>query len=859
MPLKPLPFVGGMAGKPLPEFEREEATKPLKPLPPINLGERLPSTPEASSTVGGWGDLIQELGWDVALIIGAGAVAGGAVSVAFPPSAPFIGGAFGKAILGSTLTGLTYGAAKEAQRALGAPKEPTISEQIIGKEIHKGPLAPITRTAEEGLFWAGFPVVGKALKPVGKPLIKGVQRVMRAEPLKPVAEAVWDNVIVKPFKIPVPYMDKTVQELFQPAIERIRKNMPKVGGTFREARTQESLVRGTFKRLARERQTLLPTEQMELIEGLIGKPIGELTSGRVKDMVRRVEEELLQPGMTARYRSAVKPQYQKLMYGPLEEVESAYSSEVIRKKFKTFEKVLKGKEKIKPKHIYGLLDEIIHNPRVPKKMQDFAKDLYNVPAQTSVDVAKASTHATTEYILADLKKTRGIISRSMRPGYVMSKHPSLKEAYIPKDIELELQAMRQIPKLALQTYNRWFMSPWKTNKVILRPATHFRNMLSNLILNDWGGLPFWRMDLYMKAAGQLKNKGPIYRDWVSMMGETGRFATEEVAQLQGALRYGDNMFHKALNVYDTIAAPARSLYGAEETWFKLAKYMHNLEKGLPKVDAALDAMKWTFNYGEITPFVGAIRQYVAPFATWQTKVIPLMAETAVKHPLRFGKWIAFGYYMQDYAIQNVGLSEGEWESIQRVMPEYMQKGLYLLMPWRDDEGQLKQLNLTWMIPGIGDVAEILQRGERDPLTWFIQNPILSTIAGLQSKKKYSGAPLYYDWEPFTTKMAKSAGFIWEMWSPAPAPGNIDFRSLWDAIQERPEALSAEEAIAGQFGFRLTTVNPMLIQKRKRALERIHESEMSTQMKKELRRAKNSEEKRRIIEKYRAIRIKEAQP
>ena len=88
------------------------------------------------------------------------------------------------------------------------------------------------------------------------------------------------------------------------------------------------------------------------------------------------------------------------------------------------------------------------------------------------------------------------------------------------------------------------------------------------------------------------------------------------------------------------------------------------------------------------------------------------------------------------------------------------------------------------------------------------------------------------------------------------PGNIDWRTLWNAIQENPEALTSEEALASQFGLRLTTVDPAQMRRRHEALRRIHETEISTSMRRELREAKTSEEISRIVEKYRELHLEE---
>jgi hypothetical protein len=335
------------------------------------------------------------------------------------------------------------------------------------------------------------------------------------------------------------------------------------------------------------------------------------------------------------------------------------------------------------------------------------------------------------------------------------------------------------------------------------------------------------------------------------MGASSTFTKEELSQLAPALKYGASLPEKILNLFDHIAAPARNIYGAEETWFKLAKFIHNKQLGMAPTEAAIDAAKWTFNYSEITPLIRKVRSspFGVPFITFQSKVLPLMAETAVKHPLRFSKWIGMGSLMGSYALDKLGMTEDEWSSLKEEFPDYMKGGWFLPMPYRDDKGQLKLLNLQWMIPGLGDVNEIMQRGMDNPWAPFLQSPLVNTLGTLATKKKTTGVPLYYDWEESGTKAAKTFNFLWQMWSPAVAPGNIDWNAMWDAIQERPEALSPEEAVLANLGFRLTSVDPAIMMKRRAALQKIHEAEATMQMRSELRRSASESESQEIIDRW----------
>jgi len=809
----------------------------IKEIPMLPDPNRTPSSEPGSSIV----DKVLPIAGDLALFGLSGAAAGalGLTGIGLPIAA-----------------GAIYTAASTARRLLAQePEVPTFSEVVAGQELPmSGITRPFVETAENILFFGG----GKEAFDLAKKAAKASGKVLKMEPLKPVQEAFWENLIVKPTHIKVPYTDKTIQEIFQPAIERIRERMPKVGGTFRESRAQTALAKDVLAGVARESEKLLPTEKTYFMKLIGGEPLSNIPKGPGKDLAVRTFKDI--QGVTKDpYRTELYKGLGKLIMKPIEEVETKITPSTVKRWFSTFEKGLTGKVKVKPKEIHRVLDEMIKHPRVPEEVKSYAKDLYNLSAQMPLDVAKSLSHAENEYLIGKLLKYPGLVSSKLKPGYVESKHPSLKGLFIDRDIELELEAQRKIPEYASKLYNKYFMSPWKTNKVVLRPATHFRNMLGNLILNDWGGMSAFdprSYITYMKAFNELKNKGPIYQEYRKIMGEAGRWGKEEMDQLVPALRYGSNMFEKALNVYDTIASPMRNIYGAEETWFKLGKYMHNIERGMGKTEAAMDAMRWTFNYGEVAPVIAKMRTawWGAPFITWQSKVFPLMVETAVKHPLRFSKWFGLVWYLQGHALETIGLSEGEWETIKDKMPDYIKGGWWLLMPWRDERQQLKMLNLTWLLPGLGDFSEYYQRFTDNPLTALAQNPMVNTLAALQNKKTYTGMPLYYDWEHTPTKAAKALGFMWKMWSPAVAPGNIDWNTLWDAINERPDSLTPIEAVGAQFGFKLKSYNPSAANVRRETVRRVHESEITSQMRRELRRATSAQEVSTIIDKYRQLQI-----
>ena len=187
--------------------------------------------------------------------------------------------------------------------------------------------------------------------------------------------------------------------------------------------------------------------------------------------------------------------------------------------------------------------------------------------------------------------------------------------------------------------------------------------------------------------------------------------------------------------------------------------------------------------------------------------------------------------------------------MKRFMPDYISKSPMLLLPYRGDQGELKMLNLTWMIPGIGDLAELRQKGEESPgslATLAFQNPVGNVLAAWKLNKKFGGAPIWHDWESYPTQAAKMLNYSWQQFAPAVLPGGADWNSVYDALTERPEAPSREEALAGQFGFRTITLSPEAMVRRKTALDRIHKAEIMQDMRRQLRFAVSQEEREDIV-------------
>ena len=671
---------------------------------------------------------------------------------------------------------------------------------------------------------------------------------------------------------------KSLREVWQPAVERLPDDLQDI---FRGSQAIKSRLSklGTEigADLAKESDPLV---RLEVIKGIRGTPTAGLVTQGAKDILEKYELGLKDMGLPIRQENEFRKIFAKSMNKHIEAPEEVFTgTDIVDKLIKPIQDSLVregGSAKWRLKKVQEMLKEAISNPAVSNDFKALAKDIYNLPSVLPQEIAESSKKVTKQLLTERLKKMPGVVVPELPAGakpeeYMRSNWKSFitkgNSLYVKKDVELELRALDMIPKIAHGWSNKWFMTPWKTSKIMMRPATHVRNFFSNAMLNHMGGLPFWRIDLYRRAFREMptivggKGGSQAWKDYAKITGAGGTFSVEDIVNLSKGMKYDSNIFDRGLKIFDEVSMVPRSYYNAEEQMFKFAKYLHNIEKGMDKRNAAWDAMKWTFNYGEVTRATAYMRSYVAPFFTWQSKVIPLMAESIVKNPVQWTGAIMLYQGLQSASIRSAGISKQEWDYINKVMPDYIKKGMFFTLPWRDSDGRLQLLNLTYMMPGFGDISEAAD----SPFFGLLSHPVLSMYAAWTSNRGFSGAPLSFEWEPATTQYLKKMAAMWETLAPAPFPLGTDWNMVWKMAKERAlpamgvgqepylkKSLTPGQALSSLVGFKITPGDKKAWARSKEAVMRVHLSEMQLQLRRELGSATSSSERDSIKQHYKEI-------
>ena len=267
---------------------------------------------------------------------------------------------------------------------------------------------------------------------------------------------------------------------------------------------------------------------------------------------------------------------------------------------------------------------------------------------------------------------------------------------VPLAIFDDIEEIIRIKKPSEAALNK-LIGSWKFGKVVLNPATHGRNIISNFILNSWEGLSPHRIDVYAEAGKELATKGKLYKEAVEQGLGLNTFAAQEIRQMLTGV---DNasMLKRLGNKGKQAMNKIADLYQKEEEFAKMAQYIFQKKQGKTAQQAWEIAERATFNYAQVTPFIRRMRESVFgfPFLTFTAKATPQAIKTALKHPTRISN---IGKIKT--AIEN----QADLKELQRERasePEWVRNGFYVKLPMKDKLGRSAYFDLTYILP-FGDL------------------------------------------------------------------------------------------------------------------------------------------------------------
>ena len=283
---------------------------------------------------------------------------------------------------------------------------------------------------------------------------------------------------------------------------------------------------------------------------------------------------------------------------------------------------------------------------------------------------------------------------------------------------------------------------WKKMKTSYNPGTHVANTMSNIMLLDVAaGTDF---KYVIKAMKEMRkgNDSKIYRqakvdgfmdsNLVSKeLNEYGSQIERNLIELQGNLGHVESGIwgytKNALKYAKKQTADrAEKLYSLEDSVFRMAVYMDRLDKGASRVDATLDARKLFVDYDINAPLIKGLKNTAVPFISYTYRIIPILAEAAVKNPVKYAKWAGIAWAADEIGKE---ATDDTGEVNRLTMQKYNNQKMFGLpfmpstnirLPFNDKRGQAMYINMARWVPG-GDIFE-QKSGEGSKLP-FLPQPL----------------------------------------------------------------------------------------------------------------------------------------
>jgi len=464
---------------------------------------------------------------------------------------------------------------------------------------------------------------------------------------------------------------------------------------------------------------------------------------------------------------------------------------------------------------------------IPVEIQRLLGRIEEAPYPIAKGIAVQQTDLRKMALFDEISKTPDWVIAPKRGAHIPANYQLVQDErfgpldnmYVRKDIWDDLKEVEDMRGEFIRVWDKG-MGLWKFGKVILNPATHARNFMSNVLLAHLGDVNPADVFTYRRAYKQLREKGAHYKEAKEWGLFNNSFANVEVGRLRNAvedLRGAEDIkatiqsifSEPSPSVVDTALKPVRAaikgtkatldrplvrkiadkpaqMYEANERLFKMAVFIKARRKGLSVDEAAKKAEKHLFNYADIPPIVKHVKRWVSPFFTFTYKALPLFAEMAIRKPWKVAAIMGSMYGLEKYAEHRLGMGAEEAKEQRRGMPDWMRRkappgiGPYaqVRMPFPDKWGNDLFWDVSYILP-YGTAAEKWGQSALPFADVLPSGPIYQIGAALLTNTDpFTGREIYLDAIDAWTKIAeKYLDYAWKELAPPLAPGGHGFSKM----------------------------------------------------------------------------------
>jgi hypothetical protein len=247
---------------------------------------------------------------------------------------------------------------------------------------------------------------------------------------------------------------------------------------------------------------------------------------------------------------------------------------------------------------------------------------------------------------------------------------------------------------------------------------------------------------------------------------------------------------------------ASDVYGTMEAIGKIAKLIDGMEReGKSEADAMIEAHEALFDYSLVSRSVQYLRNQPlgAPFITFMYKALGRLAETAVKHPMRFAPYAAIPYLLLQMIQNAYDVDDDDIEKLRKAFPNWMnERGQMLLLPYKDEFGRWQVIDMGYLVPwgAFADISAAVSEGKggKEALNLvLLGGPLSDVTAAIETNRDpFTGREIVNPSDPPQMKLQALMLYVWNL----AMPGFLTERG---AIQQYVDATKGKVNSRGELG------------------------------------------------------------
>jgi hypothetical protein len=367
------------------------------------------------------------------------------------------------------------------------------------------------------------------------------------------------------------------------------------------------------------------------------------------------------------------------------------------------------------------------------------------------------------------------------------------------------------------------VAAFKFGKVAVNFPTAFRNVISNIIQMNMSGRSLHKIpgDIVAGCKAMLAEDAHYEEAFGMGLFHTNWFATE-INDILDEFRKAEG------GRLDKLYIAIRNLgkyYGKIDDISKFSIFLQQRKAGKSIDEAAVHALKWGMDYSLTSRSIKAVRRHLIPFAAYQYKIAPLIAETLRDRPWVLAKFaVLLPLALEMFAKSHNDMDDEDMKELERQLPTYIKNsGSMMILPFKTDKGQFQWLNAEYFLPW-GNMLMIfrdMQEMDVGELTRDvgITHPLMDILTMFRSARDGSppehpffGRPIYNDLDHPALKAAKLAEqlaftFLPSMLSPSQGAIGYTYSAIAGKEDRWGREVTPAQALGRWFGFNVVSVSP----------------------------------------------------